>query len=697
MTHCQLAGAHLDTSTRPRRLAGFTLILALLAAAPAAAQEASGTTEDATSETTTADSDASDEAKNEASEVAEAPPTDKSDTPEAMQGGSGVRVQQICTNCNQASLTINGVTGSDHVLVSWDGVPAVGGLGTVYHTILTPPEMVGYSHVLRGPGSVLSGSGGMGGVLEFHSAPRTTDETAVLDFRASDYGAQSLKVGGTDRWGPVGALVLVQEARGNEVDGSGDGYNELPKFERLTAHGIFDFHLNDDHVITLGGMFFGEDQFNGPGAPFRPTNSYLEEDVFFNWRQFTLGWEGQLPGGVRMNFTSSYSRRFQQQVAPPTPVAEPIDYQHVEDERSSFRLEARVPAGKAGMITSGIAWSNLRVLFENFESSNPRVNDGIEHWELYSQYERSIGSKWSVSAGGRYDDLLVYGEATANFGQQPPPDAHLPSSWFLPRAQAVYRPSQKLSFSLATGRFVVGPTPIAERICCGAKLSRSISIKPERAWSHQAQVELHPTPDMRFTITLFRTDFKDYIQRDVKSSNFAIPTYELNNVPGARVEGIDLIHDMRFKGNVFNVGWTYSYSDSSDQDGHWLPFLPRTTAGAYFRYDQPRRGTKLGLSLSYQGPLRHYALDAYRSPRERPPVGWMKSEDYVTGDFTAEQAVGKKGWAIVAGINNLADYVQGDLTDEDANGNDIMDKFERAYDWGPLQGRVIYAGVRFAH
>ncbi len=622
--------------------------------------------------------------------------SDKLDTVEVLQGGSGVRVQQICTNCNQASLTVNGVTGSEHLLVEWDGMPAVGGLGTVYHTIQTPSELIGYSHVVRGPGSVLSGPSAMGGLLEFHSAKRDAEPNVVLDMRASDFGAQTLRVGGTDRWGPVGALIWAQGSQSNAVDGSGDGYSELPEVERLTAHGIFDFHLGDDHVITASAMFYGEDQINGPGAPARRQNVYLSEDVFFNWRQFGLAYEGHLPNNVNLRFDSSYSRRFQQQVAPPVPDFEPIDYQHVEDERGFMRVTATKPVGHGGLVTVGGGWNDLRILFTNFESIEPRVNDGLEQIELFGQYDRSLGRRWNVSFGGRYDEMLIYGKATRRFGT-PPPDVSRQTANFLPRAQASFQATPKVRMSLAAGRFAVGPVPIAEKICCGAKLSRSVHLDPETAWSWQGQVEIHPTSNMRITATLFRTDFLNYIQRDVSESNFGVPTYELHNIRNARVQGIDLIHDMRFKENLFNVGWTYTYSDPEDGDGSWLPFLSRSSASAYLRFDQPKTGTLVTLDLRYQGTLRHFGLDASAVPRPAPPVGWRRADDYITGDVRAEQRIGQKGWAVLAGVSNIADYVQNDITDKDWNDNGIAEKYERCYDWGPLQGRVVFAGVKFTH
>ena len=63
----------------------------------------------------------------------------------------------------------------------------------------------------------------------------------------------------------------------------------------------------------------------------------------------------------------------------------------------------------------------------------------------------------------------------------------------------------------------------------------------------------------------------------------------------------------------------------------------------------------------------------------------MNSEGFTTVDVRFEQRVGRKGWSAFGGVSNATDYVQSDLG-----------KFERCYDWGPLQGRYIFAGMKLS-
>jgi len=690
-----------------RRWAGAIALFAALAA-PAVADEPAQPAGEPTQAAAEADEKAPDpdesvQADGDTTPAAEKP--EGSDTAAALGAGSGVRVQSICTNCNQANLTVNGVTGSEHILVSVDGVPAVGGLGTVYSLMQWPGELVGWSHVARGPGSVLSGSGGMGGTIEMHSSARTSDQRAYLDMRVGDWGSRQLRIGGSDRWGPVGALVLLQGIQQHAVDANGDskewdGGNEVAAFERLTAHGIFDFHLTPHQVLTLHGLSYGETQDDGPGRPTasfaHPDDSYFgDEDVRLNWQRAGLSWEWEAPKGINVVADLAWSRRFQAQVAPLFPGGEPEPYLRVHDERVHSRVNAAIPLGTSGLLTVGTGYQKLHLRVFNFESINVQwITDGLEHFETYAEWSQEVGSRWNYSVGGRYDDFVVYGWTTPrNSTRTHDPD--LPSSYFLPRGQFHFKPSSNVTIGFATGRFAVGPTPVVEKTCCGAQYERSRELTPERSWSYQSSVEWHPTPDMRVTGTIYRTDFHDYIQRIVSQSTFFIPRYANRNVLRARVQGIDIVHDMRFAENRWNVGWTYGYSDSQDGDGAWLLYLPRQTASAYVRFDLPGRGTKVNFDARWQGPVRHFDLPAIPAPVSGPLIGYRLSDSFATADVSFEQRLGKKGWAVEGGVSNLTDYVQEDLSLKDANANGYRDQFERCADWGPITGRYIWAGMRF--
>jgi hypothetical protein len=172
-----------------------------------------------------------------------------------------------------------------------------------------------------------------------------------------------------------------------------------------------------------------------------------------------------------------------------------------------------------------------------------------------------------------------------------------------------------------------------------------------------------------------------------------VPEYTLQAVPSATVRGFDIVHDMRFKGNAYNVGWTYTFVSGEDGQDADLPYLARHAASAYLRYDNVRHGTKVSFDIRWTGPIRHFALSTGNAPS--PPVGWRESEDFTTADVNFEQRVGKKGWYVQAGVANITDYVMSDLDRVDRNDNGTDDIYERCYDWGPITGRYGYVAAKW--
>ena len=63
-----------------------------------------------------------------------------------LAAGSGVRVSTICTNCNAANVSVNGLSG-DRVGINWDGVGSPGGLASVYWLTQFPGDFIGYTGV----------------------------------------------------------------------------------------------------------------------------------------------------------------------------------------------------------------------------------------------------------------------------------------------------------------------------------------------------------------------------------------------------------------------------------------------------------------------------------------------------------------------------------------------------------------------
>ncbi|MEM7247654.1 MAG: TonB-dependent receptor [Acidobacteriota bacterium] len=638
-----------------------------------------------------------------------------------LDAGSGVRVATTCTNCNAATLTMNGLSG-DHVSVTWDGLPSTGGLATVYYLTQVPEDLLGHVEVHRGPGSVLTGSSALGGELALHSARKDRSRLFVRTELGSR-GWQQLLAGGTERKGRFGGLVLVQAARSQSWDANDDGFNDVARFERFTYHGSLDIDLGDRQTLTLGANFYGEDQVEGPGRPVDFRELYLHEDAFLNWRDFSVGWKLERPDGLRVAADARWSRRSQQQWSPIDVGFDDDLTFAIEDIRWMGRVTLETPLGAASWLSAGLSWEEIELgVRQTFILPGQAgfIEDGLRHRAAWAQVDRSVGTRWDWTLGARVDDYRIFGRSEALFrGELVEETEPTRETAFLsPRASVSFRPSDGVALTLATGRGTIGPRPTFEQTCCGARYQRSLDLEPERAWSSELRLDWQPHPRQRISATAFRTDFRRYHERIVYQSLSGIPYYKKAALPRARLQGLDLIHDLRFAQDRLTVGWTYTYTDSEvrealtiddidaaeewqcrevdpgdvpavlDEEGSPLRYTPRHAGSVYLRWDDQRRGRKIGLDLSYTGSLRHFRLgepgtgaaDLTRLPCQH--WSFLASESFWTADLSFEQRLGRSSWTLHAAVDNVFDYVMPDLGELDS-----------AWDWGPLQGRFFRIGA----
>jgi len=89
-------------------------------------------------------------------------------TPERTEDqleASGVAIQTVCTNCNNADLSLGGL-GNDHVPIVCDGLPVPKGLAQVYLLSVTPPTILDKIAVKRGPYSAELEGSAVGGAIK---------------------------------------------------------------------------------------------------------------------------------------------------------------------------------------------------------------------------------------------------------------------------------------------------------------------------------------------------------------------------------------------------------------------------------------------------------------------------------------------------------------------------------------------------
>jgi iron complex outermembrane receptor protein len=272
----------------------------------------------------------------------------------------------------------------------------------------------------------------------------------------------------------------------------------------------------------------------------------------------------------------------------------------------------------------------------------------------------------SMSASGRID-------ADSDFG-----------AFFSPRVSVLARPLPGWSARLSTGTGFFLPTPFIDEIDATglSRLEPLGDLEPERGrsisldigWKHRA---------LEVTATAFKSSIDDVLLvREDDDAGVAKPL-RIVNAPGpGRTAGTELI--ARIHHGDIDLIATHMYVRATEPDAETgvrreVPLNPRHSAGIDFLWEIEGRA-RLGIEAFYTG---RQQLDGspYRTDSVR----------YWLFGLIGEWRVGRA--RIFLNAENLADFRQTRhvpivLPSRGVDGRWLDDE------WGPLDGRVVNAGVR---
>jgi len=158
---------------------------------------------------------------------------------DALEGTTGVRVENDCQNCGFTQLRLNGLDGR-YTQVLIDGRPVFSMLAGVYGLEQIPQEMIERVEIVKGGGSALYGGSAVGGVVNVVTRRPTRDFGSVgIRYDAIDMTATAVSasaVGGMVNDAKTLSLHIFGGANTREAwDANGDGFSEIGKVRSVAT------------------------------------------------------------------------------------------------------------------------------------------------------------------------------------------------------------------------------------------------------------------------------------------------------------------------------------------------------------------------------------------------------------------------------------------------------------------------------
>lgn len=625
---------------------------------------------------------------------------------EVLAGPSGVRVATMCTNCNVASVSMFGQSG-DRVQVWQDGLPVMGGLGAIYLLSVVPSGAIVKTDVVRGSGTVLTGSEAGVGAVQLQTRIPKKEPYLSISGDAGSLDWRSLKFLGAATWGKLGGQLALTKSSSGPSDPNEDGVNDLAAFKRHTIAGTVSWQLGKSSYLRFDALDYEEDQEDGRGGWWPPLQTFLKEDIEISRHMYSLGWNQTFSDGSLLSMRLLTAKRSQYTFDSEEDVPQP--YMRVFEEADEFEARYQRTFASKHVLTVGATKRDFEVDGKEekgtvIQPSGQHIIDNIHHKGGYAEVNLSLPARLDLTAGVRYDDYGDSDSRTLTFDFSSFQDvwvyekSALGAAW-LPRLRLGWKATPTLSLSLSAGKAFAPPRPIFERVCCGAQVFSNAGVRPEISRNLLFDSEWVPEDWLRLRLALFKSKVEDYLQKLVWFSfpNF-IPSYFNANYERVDTEGFEVALETLFWRKLsFGATYTQARIEAEDPEisltvfGQTLPVLqlpegqvpqvPEKTGMAFIRWEDKDRGYMVGFDGQYTGTQTIQKLEnpfGFASFWEPTPSFWVYNFRFKARLY--------KWFSVYGGVDNIDNYFQLWLDDP---------RYE--YNWGPLRGRYYYFGLTYEY
>ncbi|NUN10730.1 MAG: TonB-dependent receptor [Ignavibacteriaceae bacterium] len=298
---------------------------------------------------------------------------------------------------------------------------------------------------------------------------------------------------------------------------------------------------------------------------------------------------------------------------------------------------------------------------------------------LFAEYAYLPVSELSVVPGIRVDFSNYYGTVIS------------------PRLHIKYLPSEDLVLRLAAGKGFRSASIFSEnsallfsarKLFISPSTSFGYGLDKEEAWNFGFNSTyyfyFYDLPGT-FAVDFYRTQFVSAVISDIESDRKEISISSVKN--GAYSNSVQA--ELNFSPFArFDMRLAYRKMDAQQLiGGGWSerPLTSSDRALLNFAYaDKPYTPNTFRMV---------YDLTVQWSGKKRlPSGGYSPSFSVVNGQLTGEFS---DGFSVFVGVENIFDYMQHDLIIDYMN--PYSDTFDASVIWGPVLGRMIYAGVRLGY
>ncbi|QRR02076.1 TonB-dependent receptor [Dyadobacter sandarakinus] len=598
---------------------------------------------------------------------------------ESFETNASVSVSYSDAVTGARQIQMLGLSGT-YIQTNVENIPSIRGLASTFGLNFVPGTWIQSIDIGKGAGSVVNGYESMTGQINVELQKPDIREKLLLNTYVNSFGRAEVNLNLahqlSKKWS-TGLLTHSSTLR-NRFDKNHDGFLDLPLYTQF--NGLNRWKYQGERFMAQFGV------------------KALYEDRLGGQQQFTRNMKGsdQVYGfGARVGqyeFFSKLARLFPDK---PYKGLGLIVNASLYDSRSFFGqtvYNGRQKTLYGNLIYQSIIGNTnhtfktgLSYLLDNYDEqyaqSLRRRNESVPG--AFVEYTYNQLDKFVLVAGGRVDLHNLYG-----------------TQW-TPRLHLKYNLTGETTLRASVGRGFRVANPLAEyygNLVSARRVVFTESLRPEISWNMGASLtQEYQLGSMRgsFVVDFYRTYFENQLV-----ANFEDPRY----IRFSNLEGKAFANSFQAEANLtpvkrFDLKLAYRLFDVKQNIQNLYGenvLLPRTmvsrdrilfNAGYALPYDK----WKFDATVQWNGKRRLPYMEPVHEQHLPENAGLTYSPSFYNLNAQVTRTFPK--WDIYLGGENLTDFRQK---------NPIMganepfgDHFDAGMAWGPVTGRMIYAGIRY--
>lgn len=592
-----------------------------------------------------------------------------------------VNYADAATGAKQIQLL--GLAGT-YVQILTENIPAVYGLGAAYGLSYIPGPWMESIQVSKGTSSVRNGNESITGQINVEYKKPSTSERFYVNGFASDAGKYETNLNGSVLLNQYWSTMLSAhgELQTGARDHNHDGFRDEPDVTQYSFFNRWDY-LKSDLTFRTGIKYMKEERVGGQFS-YTPSDLNTWSDgyginigteraelftklggVFGKDDKMSVGWIQSLTyhetdSWLGLNSYSATQKSYYTNLLYQYFPAE----KHTIDAGLSYRFDHydETP-GQYSEILDEILIDPARETIESVPG-------------VFMQYTYTDSARVTLLAGVRYDFYNNYG------------------ALFTPRLHLRYEIIPGMTLRASAGKGYRTVHVMAENLYYLAS-SRDIIIAPdidiEEAWNAGLNLTGHiplKNSELRLTGEFYRTSFLSQIVADLDATPDEVRFYNLDGKSYSNVLQLEA-QLQPFDGLDITAAWRWNdVKQTINGELREKPLSSRYKGLLTASYTTRLKKWQVDYTLQYNGPGRIPSTMSNPEPYQRHDS--FKAYPVMNAQITKYF----RKWSVYIGGENLTNFMQHNPVI--AADDPFSDYFDATMIWGPVHGRKIYAGFRFA-